>query len=164
MSHAFRGLLAASLLFVAGCVDVAAQPPNKKGIPMKESIIDVVEAMTAAFHQKDLERVLASYEPGAVVAFEPGKPEHGDAALRAGFEASFVIDPKFSYAGHEVLVAGDIAVHFAPWTMVGKAPDGTPIEQRGLSVAVLRRQPNGRWLMVIDNPHGAHLMDAGSGS
>jgi hypothetical protein len=25
---------------------------------------------------------------------------------------------------------------------------------RGLSVAVLRRQPDGSWVMVIDNPYG----------
>ncbi|MEZ4443873.1 MAG: hypothetical protein R3B72_32670, partial [Polyangiaceae bacterium] len=29
-------------------------------------------------------------------------------------------------------------------------------------VAVLRRQPDGAWLLVLDDPHGAHLLDAGS--
>ena len=44
--------------------------------------------------------------------------------------------------------------------MRATAPDGTKIQERGLSVAVLRRQPDGQWLMVIDNPHGQHLLDA----
>ncbi len=57
------------------------------------------------------------------------------------------------------MVQGDIAVHFAPWTMTGTAPDGTEIKQTGLSVAVLRKQADGNWLMVIDNPHGQHLME-----
>lgn len=32
------------------------------------------------------------------------------------------------------------------------------IEQNGFSVVVLRRQADGRWLMVIDNPFGDHLV------
>ena len=77
--------------------------------------------------------------------------------MRATFKQWFAMSPRFEYAGHDVLVVGDLAVHIAPWTMKGKAPDGAPIEQSGLSVAVLRRQPEGRWLMVIDNPHGQHV-------
>lgn len=38
--------------------------------------------------------------------------------------------------------------------MAGVAPDGSPVTGSGLSVAVLRRQTDGRWLMVIDNPFG----------
>jgi ketosteroid isomerase-like protein len=43
--------------------------------------------------------------------------------------------------------------------MTGTAPDGTPIRQSGLSVAVLRKQADGKWLMVFDNPFGQHLLD-----
>lgn len=58
-----------------------------------------------------------------------------------------------------MLVAGDVAVHFAPWTMTGTDPRGNPLIQKGLSVAVLRRHADGRWLMVIDNPHGQRLLE-----
>lgn len=61
-------------------------------------------------------------------------------------------------ASDEVLLAGDTAIHTAPWSMRATAPDGTPIEQRGLSVAVLRRQRDGSWLMVTDNPYGQRLL------
>jgi ketosteroid isomerase-like protein len=42
--------------------------------------------------------------------------------------------------------------------MIGKTPDGTDIEQKGLSVAILRKQENGDWLMVLDNPNSQALM------
>jgi ketosteroid isomerase-like protein len=42
--------------------------------------------------------------------------------------------------------------------MTGKSPDGQEIKQSGLSVAVLRRQADGGWKMVIDNPHGGRLL------
>src|SRR5262245_8929157 len=114
--------------------------------------------MTAAFQNGDLENVMNAYEHNAVIVFEPGRPVSDPAVVRATFKQWFAMSPRFEYAGHDVLVAGDVAVHIAPWTMKGKAADGAPIEQSGLSVAVLRRQSDGRWLMVIDNPHGQHLL------
>ena len=123
----------------------------------EEEVIKAVETMTAAFHAGDIEGVMASYEEQATVVFEPGKPVSDRTALRQGFTQFFALQPRFTYSGHEVFVAGDTAMHIAPWTMQGTTPDGTAIEQSGLSVAVLRRQADGRWLMVLDDPHGQHL-------
>lgn len=124
----------------------------------QQSVLDVIESMTSAFHQQDLEGVMATYEPQAVVVFEPGSPVSDQQVLREMFKAAFSLSPQFEYSGHEVFINGDIATHFSPWVMTGKAPDGTEIRQTGLSVAVLRRQPNGSWLMIFDNPHGQFLM------
>ncbi len=126
--------------------------------PEQKQVLATVEAMTAAFHQGDLDGVMAAYEGEATVVFEPEAPVSDPALLRQMFEGAFALNPEFTYAGHEVFVSGDIAVHFAPWTMTGTTPDGRAVEQSGLSVAVLRRQPDGRWLLVIDNPHGQNLL------
>ena len=116
--------------------------------------------MTFAFHNKDIEGVMASYEKKAVIVFEPEKPVSDPEAIRQGFFGFFAVNPKFEYSGHEVFVNGELAIHFAPWQMTGKTPDGAEIKQSGLSVAVLRKQPNGKWLMVFDNPFGQHLLES----
>ncbi|NRB17861.1 MAG: SgcJ/EcaC family oxidoreductase [Rhodobacteraceae bacterium] len=118
----------------------------------------LVKTMTDAFMAKNITAVMQSYEPGAVVAFEPGKPISDPEAMAAMFTAMSGVNPVFDYAGHEVMVSGDTALHIAPWQMTGTGPDGTEIQQSGLSVAVLRRQADGAWLMVIDNPHGSRLI------
>lgn len=117
-----------------------------------------VDAMTAAFAAHDLDGILATYEPGAVVVGEPGVPSSGTPALRKLFERFIAVDPAFTFLAHEVIEAGDIALHFNTWRMTGTAPDGTAIADGGLSVAVLRRQADGRWLMVIDDPYGDRLL------
>lgn len=124
------------------------------------SPLALVTAMTEAFQKGDLDHVMNTYEPGAKVMFEPGVATQDPAALRATFAQWTQMNPQFTYAGHEVIEAGGLAVHIAPWTMNGTLPDGTAIEQKGLSVAVLRQQEDGSWRMVIDNPHGSHLIPA----
>jgi uncharacterized protein (TIGR02246 family) len=120
--------------------------------------LSTVLAMTAAFQKGDIPSVLRTYEPGAVVVGEPGKPLQGEAALREMFAAFVAVQPKFTYAGHDVVQAGDVALHIAPWQMSGVDPAGNPVQAHGLSVAVLRRQSDGRWLMVIDQPYGDALL------
>lgn len=50
-----------------------------------EQIVSTVLTMTDAFQKGDLPRVLRTYEPGAVVVGEPGKPLTGESDLRAMF-------------------------------------------------------------------------------
>ena len=122
-----------------------------------KDIVASIEAMTEAFHKGDLEGVMASYEPRASIVFEPGKSVRDRQAQEHAFREFMALSPHFTYTGHEVLVTGDLATHIAPWKMRATAPDGDTLEDHGLSIAVLRRQADGRWLMVMDNPHGEHL-------
>ena len=120
----------------------------------------VVDTMTAAFQDGKIDTVMSTYAPGAAVAFEPGQPVTDEAQLRQMFGGMAAAKPVFSYSGHEVIVSGDTAVHIAPWQMTAHTPDGQEIRQSGLSIAVLRRQTDGSWKMVIDNPHGARLLSS----
>ena len=121
-------------------------------------VLSLIETMTEAFEAKDIETVMATYEPMATVMFEPGQETSEGPAIEAAFSAATAISPNFTYAGHEVIVQGDIALHISPWTMTGTLPDGQPVEGNGLSVAVARRQLDGSWKMVIDNPYGGRLL------
>jgi ketosteroid isomerase-like protein len=118
-----------------------------------------IDRMTAALGKADIDGVLATYESSATVVFEPESPVSTLAALREKFEDLVAIAPRFAFGENEVILAGDIALHLMPWTVKARAPDGAMIEDSGLSVAVLRRQPTGDWLMVIDHPHGQHVMN-----
>lgn len=125
---------------------------------IETQVLSTVETMTHAFHAKNIEGVMASYEKQAVVVFEPLSPISDADQIKQMFEGAFTLNPEFTYAGHEVFVSEDIALHIAPWQMEGKMPDGQVIEQSGLSVAVLRKQSDDTWRMVIDNPHGQLLL------
>jgi ketosteroid isomerase-like protein len=117
-----------------------------------------IEGMTSALDKRDIEGVMRTYERDAVILFEPTAPVSDSVTQRQKFAGLAAAKPRFEFGDQEVIVAGDLALHIMPWTMTGTAPDGGAISQGGLSVAVLRRQPDGNWLMVIDNPHGQRLL------
>ena len=120
----------------------------------ESKILSTINRMTSAFSARDIETIMSTYAPNAVVVGEPDKPVTGDAALRAMFAAFIQTGVAFTYGAHEVVIAGDTALHLMKWSAPG--PDGKAIN--ALSVAVLRRQSDGNWLMVIDHPFGDGVM------
>ena len=123
----------------------------------QNKVLATITNMGSSYNARDIDAVMKAYEESAVVLFEPGKPLSGTANVKAAFEASLAVSPHFEFGKHEISIAEDIALHLTPWTMTGKTPDGHNISETGLSVAVLRKQASGEWLMVIDNPHGQAL-------
>lgn len=120
----------------------------------ERDVLTTIETMTAAFAAGDVDRIMTTYAPEAVVVGEPGKPVTEHRALREMFKAFAASGIAFTYGGHEVVVAGDTALHLMKWAMPGAEGD----EASALSVAVLRRQPDGGWKMVIDHPFGDGVM------
>ncbi|MFY0594957.1 MAG: DUF4440 domain-containing protein [Cognatishimia sp.] len=123
------------------------------------NVLNLIESMTTAFEAKDIDAVMTTYEPSATIMFEPGVETSDFVAIKGAFKEFAAVNPEFSYSGHEVIVQGDIALHISPWSMTGTLPDGQEIAGGGLSVAVARRQEDGSWKMVIDNPYGGRLLD-----
>ena len=126
----------------------------------KQAALSTILTMTANLEKGDLDGVMASYEPGAAILFEPGQPVTDETVARQIFGELAATKPAVHYGEHEVYISGDIAVHLAPWGMRSTAPGCEDVTMGGLTVAVLRRQPDGKWLMVLDNPHGAHGLEA----
>ena len=156
MKHAFAW--AAALCLTALTPIHTATAGEQKMTPDEQAVMAVIEHMTASFSAGNIPEVIDSYTPEAVVVMHPGQPVTGAAPLTAAFTEFAAIAPRFTYAGHEVVIAGDTAVHIAPWQMQGTDPAGNPVEGRGLSIAVLKRQADGGWKMVIDNPYGDLLL------
>ena len=115
---------------------------------------EVHERWAEAMNAGDLEAVLALYEPEAVVVVGPGQVATGLAAIREGLQGFLALRPRFDLRVEQVLQAADLALLLSPWAMAGTGPDGTPVVLRGVTSDVVRRQPDGTWRVVIDNPTG----------
>ena len=90
----------------------------------------------------DAAGVAALYEEQAVMAYPPGARTTGRAAIRALWEEILATGPHFgSEPPLPTLVSGDIALTSTV------ARDGA-----GGRAQVVRRQPDGTWLRVLDQP------------
>ncbi|MFJ4685143.1 YybH family protein [Streptomyces sp. NPDC091377] len=89
----------------------------------------------------DVDGLVALYEPNAVLAFPPGSLATGHAEIREVFERFVEAAPVLSYGRqHPALVNGDLAMTTA--TQVNG----------DVTVEIARRQPDGSWLWVADQP------------
>ncbi len=103
----------------------------------------------------NLDALVALYEADATLVAQPGEVVTGIEAIREALSGLIAMRPTFNIEGRKVLQTGDIALSFADWTLAGTAPNGEPIEMAAQTSDVLRRQPDGSWRFVIDNPWGS---------
>jgi ketosteroid isomerase-like protein len=102
----------------------------------------------------DLDAILALYEPEAVSVPPTGEGTVGGDARRAMFEGMVALHPKLDFRVTRTVSSGDIALVTGSWTMNGTTPDGSPLHMEGAYADVLRRQDDGTWKFIIDNPLG----------
>jgi ketosteroid isomerase-like protein len=90
----------------------------------------------------DVEGLVALYQPDAVLAFPPGQITVGRAAIREVYATLLSTRPAFTSQGQRpALRNGDLAL------------TSTRLPGGGATVEVARRQPDGTWLWVLDQPN-----------
>jgi uncharacterized protein (TIGR02246 family) len=90
----------------------------------------------------DVEGLAGLYEPDAVVAFPPGQMTVGRAAIVALYERMLEGKPQFKLETPlPTLRLGDIALTATPAR-----------DEAGARAQLVRRQPDGNWLRVLDRP------------
>jgi uncharacterized protein (TIGR02246 family) len=112
----------------------------------------LMRTFTACIDARDLDALVALYEPDAVFEPQAGVVVHGHDAIRVALAELLAAEPTMTATTVQVLEAGDIALVINEWSMTGTAPDGSEIRQGGCSADVVRRQADGGWLVVVDKP------------
>jgi ketosteroid isomerase-like protein len=120
---------------------------------------EAVTAADEAFNSRDLEGVLAFYEDGAIMVYEPGHLATGKAALRRVFENLLNLNAAVKQEKVYILQAGDIALWTSKWSASGTAQDGTPFTRGGIGSAILRKHSDGGWRVAVENPWGPAVLD-----
>lgn len=89
----------------------------------------------------DVEGLVALYEADAVLAFPPGNVATGTDQIRRVFQQFLVNRPQFKPGEQRpALVTGDVAL------------TSTRLDGGGITAEVARRQADGTWLWVLDQP------------
>ena len=117
-----------------------------------------VELLDRAFNEGDLGKILSFYEDAAVVVTEPGKTARGIGELRGFFERVIQSGGSAKQLKTEVLEADGIALFISRLTLhIG----GVDVASRTfVATTVFRKQADGEWKILIDNPFGPLILGA----
>jgi uncharacterized protein (TIGR02246 family) len=133
---------------------------SERNVPIDHNAIQsTIDANNNGVAAKDMTAILSTYETGAAMVGPQGDVATGTEALRAAFAGFLAANPKITVVKSDLAVASDIALHTYSWTMTGQTPDGHSFQQQGLSAIVLRKQADGKWLMVIDHPFADKVLN-----
>ncbi len=111
------------------------------------------KAFETLFAAGDLEGLMELYEPDAV--FTNARGAHvGSVAIRNVLQGYLNTGASIRTNDSVAFEAGELALVHWSWTMA--FPDGRTAE--GATAEVLRKQADGTWKFVIDNPDGPALI------
>lgn len=121
--------------------------------------LDVVSQLVTAMNACDLESALTLFESGASFVKKPGAVVQGTAGIRQALEGFMALKPTLTIDAQQIVQAGDVAQYCARWSIKGIDPAGTAVQLSGRSSSILRCQPDGRWLFLVDNPWGTDILE-----
>jgi uncharacterized protein (TIGR02246 family) len=104
------------------------------------------------WNASDVDGLIELYEENAVYVASAEQVLTGHGEIREMLEQMTALGIENQLELLSLTVNGDTALEKTRWTMQFPGEDGKTVEQSGYSTVVLRRQVDGRWRMVIDDP------------
>ena len=129
------------------------------------SPLEAINGLTAAINRGDVAAMVDFFESDATLvvqalAGQPAQVARGHAAIRDAYRGFVSLKPTLRRQAQQVVEAGNVALHCSKWVLNVTSPDGKKVEREGESSDVLRKQTDGRWLIVIYNPYGTSMVSA----
>lgn len=110
--------------------------------------VDVHRAVEDAFNAGDVDGLLALYEPDARLVRDDGTVAAGLDEIRAVWADLIALGGRVRLVTRYAVESADIALLSNEWTL---ELDGNPVAS-GTTAEIARRQGDGSWRYVIDNP------------
>ena len=114
----------------------------------------VLDTIVTGINSGDLDSLMPLYESDAAFASQPGSLAHGVPGVREALTGFISMNGKLDLEVTRVLEVDDLALVTGVWSFDGTGPDGEPVQLAAKNADVLRRQGDGSWRFVIDNPWG----------
>jgi ketosteroid isomerase-like protein len=106
---------------------------------------DLLNSQVEEFNKGDISFLMTLYEKDACFASKPEQVVDDLDTIRWTLQGFVDMGAKLEVRVKRVIQASDLALLITEWSINGNESNGT---------VVLRRQSNGTWLMVIENPWG----------
>jgi uncharacterized protein (TIGR02246 family) len=107
----------------------------------------------------DLDAALALYEPDAIFVVSPDQVVTGHAAIREVLQGMMTANTTGKLDAVTAVPSADGSIAFtrAKGSSTSPGPDGNPVTTHFHSIEVVRKQTDGTWRIIIDDPSGEGL-------
>jgi uncharacterized protein (TIGR02246 family) len=103
--------------------------------------------------ERETSRRSSLYEEGATFVGGDRSVHTGWASIREILAALAEQRPQINMNIFKVVQVGDdLAVLYNDWTVRRKTPEGNPAETTNKAIELVRRQPDGSWRSIYDDP------------
>lgn len=114
---------------------------------------EVIKLFERYFREGDLDQLMTLYEADALFPTHHSTASGGN-EIRTVLQGYIDSGARLAFGDSIVFQVDDLALTHTPWTM--ETTDGSTVE--GATAEVVRRQPDGTWRYIIDNPDGTALL------
>ena len=118
---------------------------------------DSSRILVAAIERGDIDTVVSLYEPDAILFSKSGRLMRGLDAIRENNLGLIALKPTFTidFITATISADGTLATNRMKGELNWTDKDGNPKQASVDTLEVLRKQPDGSWLYVIDDPYGS---------
>lgn len=118
---------------------------------------DSSRILVTAIEAGDIETIVSLYEPDAILFSKSGRRLQGIEAIRENNMALIALKPVFHVDAITATISADgkLATNRMQATLSWQDKDGETRQARVDTLEVLRRQEDGSWKYVIDDPYGS---------
>jgi uncharacterized protein (TIGR02246 family) len=109
------------------------------------------QALAAAFNARDVDLVLALYQPDAALVPEPGQVASGRDQLRQALLGFLAVPGVMQIETVYAVQAGDVALTRSAWSLV----DAGEVKLQACGTELMRARADGTWAFAVDHPFGA---------
>jgi uncharacterized protein (TIGR02246 family) len=130
-------------------VDMPAHRPEECDL----NLFEVIET-------GDLDAALALYESDAIFVASPDQVVTGHAAIREVLQGMMAANTTGHLDAVTAVASADGSIAFtrAKGSSTSPGTDGKPVTTHFHSIEVVRKQPDGTWRIIIDDPSGEGLV------
>lgn len=107
----------------------------------------------------DLAGALGCFHEDAVYIERDGTEVRGLDNIQKSLQQLCSWKPGIQGIKRKLTIVGDLALWIDKWDLKAVTPDGTPVSMTGATSCIMKRNKEGLWLWLVDNPFAAEVIN-----
>ena len=107
----------------------------------------------------NLRGALSCFHDDATYIERDGREIKGLENIEKSMEHLCTWKPEIKGSKHRVTIVGDHALWVDKWALKATMPDGNSVEMKGATSCMMKKNNEGIWLWLVDNPFAAEIFE-----